>query len=48
MVSSIRIVADDDDKTEGKRSDIMMMDDMEMMKGVDMVDMVDMVDVADV
>ena len=41
MVSSIRIVADDDDKTEGKRSDIMMMDDMEMMKGVDMVDVAD-------
>ena len=44
MVSSIRIVADDDDKTEGRRSDIMMMDDMEMMKGVDIVDMADVED----
>ena len=44
MVSSIRIVADDDDKTEGKRSDIMMMDDMEMMKEVDIVDMADVED----
>ena len=38
MVSSIRIEAGDDDKTEGRRSDIMMMDDMEMMMEVDMVD----------
>ena len=38
VVSSIRIVAGDDDKTEGRRSDIMMMDDMEMMMEVDMVD----------
>ena len=43
VVSSIRIVSDGDEKTEEvKRSKIMVMEDMEIVMGIDMVDMVDM------